>query len=234
MIYGFHPVRELLRHRPQTVFEVLIAARPGKRRSEIEDLCQRHGLSVRGVAFEDLGPRDQGRVHNGFAARQREESEAAESRGDEGLLVLVEDVQDPRNLGALVRVAEGAGVGKMMIRDRGSAPLSATVGKTSAGAVEWLPIERVVNSARTLEALKKEGYWVYGADPSGEPPWSIDLTGKVVLCLGGEGKGLRRHTRESCDALIGLPMLGKVESLNIATAAAAVLYEAVRQRLKKT
>ena len=186
---------------------------------------------MRSVAFEDLGPRNQGRVHNGFAARQRDDAEAAPSGGDSDLLVLVEDVQDPRNLGALVRVAEGAGVGRMMIRDRGSAPMSPTVGKTSAGAVEWLPIERVVNSARTLEGLKKEGFWVYGTDPSGEPPWSIDLTGKVVLCLGGEGTGLRRHTRESCDALIGLPMRGRVESLNIATAAAAVLYEAVRQRL---
>jgi 23S rRNA (guanosine2251-2'-O)-methyltransferase len=231
LLYGFHPVRELLRHRPEMVFEVLIAARPGKRRSEIEDLCQQHHLSVRSVAFEDLGARDQGRVHNGFAARQREDPKTAKSHGDSDLLVLVEDVQDPRNLGALIRVAEGAGIGRMMIRDRGSSPLSPTVAKTSAGAIEWLPIERVVNSSRTLEGLKKEGFWVYGTDPAGEPPWSIDLTGKVVLCLGGEGSGLRRHTRESCDALIGLPMRGQVESLNIATAASAVLYEAVRQRL---
>ena len=232
MIYGFHPVRELLRHQPETVSEVLVAAKPGKRRSEIEGLCRRHGLPLKVVAVSSLGV--PGKVHNGFAARSKAVAKPAaastEGSGDSGLLVLAEDVQDPRNLGALVRVCEGAGVGRLMVRDRGSAPLSATVAKTSAGALEWLDVERVVSSARAIEKLKEEGYWVYGAHPDGVPPWEIDFSDKVVLCLGGEGSGLRRHTRESCDGLVGLPMRGRVESLNIATAAAALLYEAVRQR----
>jgi 23S rRNA (guanosine2251-2'-O)-methyltransferase len=103
--------------------------------------------------------------------------------------------------------------------------------KTSAGASEWLQVERIPNTARALEALREEGYWIYGADAEGEAPWTVDLKGKVVLCFGGEAKGLRRLSRERCDALVGVPMRGKVESLNVATAAAAVLYEAVRQRL---
>jgi len=127
-------------------------------------------------------------------------------------------------------VCEGAGVGKVLIRDRGSAPLSPAVARTAAGATEWLAIERIPNTARAVEELKREGFWVYGADASGDPPWTVDLSGKVVLCFGGEEKGLRRRSREICDGLVGLPMRGQVGSLNLATAAAAVLYEAVRQR----
>ena len=145
-------------------------------------------------------------------------------------MVVVEDIQDPRNLGALLRVCEGAGVGKVLVRDRGSAPLSAVAVKASAGAAEWIPIERVTNTARALEDLKRDGYWVYGAAAGGDPPWELDLKGKVAIVLGGEEKGLRTLTRERCDRLIGLPMRGQVESLNLSTAASAVLYEAVRQR----
>ncbi|HEX5757896.1 MAG TPA: RNA methyltransferase [Thermoanaerobaculia bacterium] len=144
--------------------------------------------------------------------------------------MLVEDVQDPRNLGALLRVCEGAGVGRVLVRDRGSAPLTPAVVKTAAGAAEWLAVERIVNPAQSLEALKAEGFWVYGAAQGGEAPWNVDLTGKVVLCLGGEERGLRARTRGLCDRLVGLPMRGRLESLNLATAAAALLYEAVRQR----
>ena len=101
------------------------------------------------------------------------------------------------------------------------------------GVVEWLAIERIPNTAQGLERLKAEGFWVYGTDAEGVPPWTLDLTGKVVLCLGGEEKGLRARTRQLCDHMIGLPMRGRVGSLNIATAAAAVLYDAVRQRWKR-
>ena len=144
--------------------------------------------------------------------------------------MLVEGVQDPRNLGALLRVCEGAGVGRVLIRDRGSAPITPTVVHTSAGATEWLEIERFTNTAQVLEELKKDGFWIYGAVEGGQAPWTIDLTGKVVLCVGGEDKGLRARTRKLCDALVGLPMRGRIESLNLATAGAALLYEAVRQR----
>ncbi|HVT60882.1 MAG TPA: RNA methyltransferase [Thermoanaerobaculia bacterium] len=244
-LYGFHPVREALRHRPHQVRRVLVsAARRGRRREEIEELCNRHGLPCEVVA--ELALRAlAGPAHNGMAAELREGIGvrgavagardsgglgAAAEDGDPDLVVLLEDVQDPRNLGAVLRVCEGAGVGRVLIRDRGSAPLTPTVAKTSAGASEWLPIERVTNSAVTLTLLKDAGFWAYGSDPAGQPPWEIDLTGKLVLCFGGEEKGLRARTRDLCDGSVGLPMRGRIGSLNLATAAAAVLYEALRQR----
>jgi 23S rRNA (guanosine2251-2'-O)-methyltransferase len=229
LLYGFHPVREVLRHRPHEVARVLVAGgRTGKRRDEIEELCRRHRVALEVLPERALAALA-GPAHNGFAAEVREG--AGEAAGaDADLLVLVEDVQDPRNLGALLRVCEGAGVGRVLVRDRGSAPLTPAVVKTAAGAAEWLAVERIVNPAQSLERLKAEGFWVYGAAEGGEAPWNVDLTGKVVVCLGGEEKGLRARTRQLCDRLIGLPMRGRVESLNLATAAAALLYEAVRQR----
>ena len=205
------------------------ASRTGRRREEIEEACRRHRVPFVVVperALADLA----GPAHNGMAAEVREAEAAPRAGGDAELIVLLEDVQDPRNLGALLRVCEGAGVGQVLIRDRGSAPVSPTVAKTSAGATEWLEIERITNTATEIERLKEQGFWVYGTDAEGEPPWEVDLTGKVVLCLGGEEKGLRSRTRQLCDRMIGLPMRGRVDSLNIATAAAAVLYDAVRQR----
>ncbi|HEX2253546.1 MAG TPA: RNA methyltransferase [Thermoanaerobaculia bacterium] len=258
LLYGFHPVREALRHRPHQVQRVMIASRRGGARlREVQDLCRRHRVELVELSEHDLSARTgQGAaVHNGFAAelhgaglhgaglhgaerhdgaaspaaRPRPPAPAAIPR-DPDLVVLVEDVQDPRNLGALVRVCEGAGTGRLLVRDRGSAPMSPVAVKASAGASEWLPVERITNSAQALEALKADGYWVYGLAPGGDPVWELDLTGKVVLCFGGEEKGLRQRTAGLCDRLAGLPMRGRVESLNLSTAAAAVLFEAVRQR----
>lgn len=230
-LYGFHPVRELLRHRPQSALEVLVARRrDGKRAREIEELCRRHRIPLIEVAEGELRRLAGSASHNGFGARLRAAPDAGDATGDPDLRVLVEDVQDPRNLGALLRVAEGAGVGRVLVRDRGSAPLTPAVVRTSAGAGEWLDVERITNSAREIERLKEEGFWVYGAAAGGDPPWECELTGKVLLCLGGEEKGLRERTRKLCDRLLGLPMRGRLASLNLATAAAALLYEAVRQR----
>jgi 23S rRNA (guanosine2251-2'-O)-methyltransferase len=233
ILYGYHPVREALRHRPQEVLRVFVSSsRTGKRREEVEDLCRRHHVPFEVIPDRVLSERA-GPAHNGMAAEVRESaaaSLAAMAAADPELVVLLEDVQDPRNLGAVLRVCEGAGVGRVLIRDRGSAPVSPTVAKTSAGASEWLEIERITNTAAEVERLKKQGYWVYGTDADGEPPWDIDLTGKVLILLGGEEKGLRTRTRQICDRMIGLPMRGRVGSLNISTATAAVLYEAVRQR----
>jgi 23S rRNA (guanosine2251-2'-O)-methyltransferase len=231
-LYGYHPVREALRHRPHELARVLVsAARGGRRREEIEEACRRHRVRFEVVPERALAE-IAGPAHNGMAAEVRPGAAAPPpaAGADAGLVVLLEDVQDPRNLGAVLRVCEGAGVGRVLIRDRGAAPVSPTVAKTSAGATEWLEIERVTNSGLEIERLKEEGFWVYGTDPAGDPPWEIDLSGKVVLCFGGEEKGLRARTRQLCDRMIGLPMRGRVGSLNIATSAAAVLYEAVRQR----
>ena len=212
---------------------MLISVRDGRRRREIERLCLRHGVDLEQVSTAQLDQGASSSVHNGFAALRREAGKvvSAARRGDSLLRVLVEDVQDPRNLGALIRVCEGAGVGHLLVRDRGSSPLTPAAIKTSAGASEWLPPERIVNSAQHIEALKADGFWVYGAAAEGVPPWEVDLVGPVLLCFGGEEKGLRSRTLGLCDAVIGLPMRGRVASLNLATAASAVLYEALRQRM---
>lgn len=235
---GFQPVREVLRSHPHEVVEVVIGRAPGERRRMIEGLCARHGVPVRSVTTADLRSRLEAAGVDHVAARGFAVCLAPLRRGgtplapaDPELLVLVEDVQDPRNLGALLRVCEGAGVGRVLIRDRGSAPLSVAVAGTAAGAVAWLDVQRIVNSAREIERLKQDGFWVYGADATGDAPWTVDLSGRIVLCIGGEARGLRRRTRSLCDGLLGLPMRGHVESLNLSTAAAALLYEAVRQRL---
>lgn len=232
LIFGYHPVHEALRHRPQGIARVLVGERRrGQRRDQIQELCRRHQVRLQIVGEKELSDLTGG-VHNGFAAEVEAESGIEGSGGrDHDLVILLEDVQDPRNLGAILRVCEGAGVGKVLIRDRGSAPISSTAVKAAAGATEWLDIERVVNAANTISDLKQQGFWVYGTDSAGRPPWEIDLSGKVVICLGGEAKGLRARTRGLCDEMIGLPMRGVVESLNVSAAASAVIYEAVRQRL---
>lgn len=228
-IFGFHPVREALRQSPPEVTRVWVAAhRAGRRVEEILGLCREAGVEVLRVPAADLDRLAAG-VHNGFVAEVRRPERRA-GAGDPDLVVLVEDVQDPRNLGAILRVCDGAGVGRVLVRDRGSAPLSAAAVKASAGAAESVPVERFPNTASVLAELKGAGYWVYGSAAEGEAPWEADLSGKVVLCLGGEEKGLRPRTRELCDRLLGLPMRGRVASLNVASAAAALLYEAVRQR----
>ena len=231
IVAGFHPVREALRHRPHAVRRVLASyARGGQRLREIEDLCRRHHVACERVAPAALAALGVA-VHNGFAAELAPEpARTAGGSGDPGLVVLLEDVQDPRNLGAILRVCDGAGVGRVLVRDRGSAPLSPLVARTAAGATEWVSVERITNTAQELERLKADGFWIYGAAEGGVPPWQLDLSGKVALCLGGEENGLRQRTRDLCDGLVGLPMRGKVESLNVATAASALLYEAVRQR----
>ena len=233
LIYGFHPVQEALRHRPHEIDRVLVSGRSSQRRQEIERLCRRHQVLCELLSDRALSRRTGG-VHNGFAAELRAAVVGRpQTPADPELMALLEDVQDPRNLGALIRVFEGAGVSRILIRDRGSAPVSPVVMRTSAGAAEWLEIERVTNAAQEIERLKKEGFWVYGADPRGVPPWKLDLTGKLLFCFGGEEKGLRPRTRRLCDRLAGLPMRGRIASLNVSAAAAALMYEAVRQRTAK-
>ena len=231
LIFGFHPVREALRHDPHRVERVLVCKGPSnRRRRELEELCRRSSVKLVQITDGELSRKVPG-VHNGFAAEISDPTpDEIESTFDTDLVVLLEDVQDPRNLGAILRVCEGAGVGRVLIRDRGSAPLSATVVKASAGASEWLNVERITNSGAEIERFKSQGFWVYGAHAEGRPAWDVDLSGKVVLCFGGEANGLRSRTRELCDELVALPMRDRIESLNVSAAAAATLFEAVRQR----
>ncbi len=152
-------------------------------------------------------------------------------RAENALLVALDQVQDPRNLGAVARSAEAAGAAGLIIPERRSATITAAACKASAGAVEHLAIAHVRNLADWLGEAKQAGFWIWGADAEAkQAPWDVDLSGPTVLVLGGEGKGLRPRVASACDGLVALPQRGKIDSLNVSAAAAALLFEAVRQR----
>jgi 23S rRNA (guanosine2251-2'-O)-methyltransferase len=152
-------------------------------------------------------------------------------RREGALLVALDQVQDPRNLGAVCRSAEFAGAAGVVVPERRSAEVTAVACKASAGAVEHLEVARVRNLADWLGAAKEAGFWIWGADAdAGDAPWSADLSGPTVLVLGGEGKGIRPRVASACDGLLALPRAGSIDSLNVSAAAAALLFEAVRQR----
>lgn len=157
----------------------------------------------------------------------------ARSRGEAPFLLLLDELQDPQNVGALIRTADAAGVHGVLLPVRHSCPLNAVVAKTSAGAVEYVPVVQIGNVTQTLEKLKKQGFWVVGADMAGNICYDADLTGPIVVVVGAEGKGLGRLVRESCDILVRLPMFGGVNSLNAGAAGAVLMYEVVRQRLAR-
>ncbi len=150
---------------------------------------------------------------------------------ENALLIALDQVQDPRNLGAVARSAEAAGAAGLVIPERRSAAVTAVTCKASAGAVEHLAIAHVRNLADWLAEAKEAGFWIWGADAEAEQaPWDVDLSGPTVLVMGGEGKGLRPRVASACDGLIALPQRGRVDSLNVSAAASALLFEAVRQR----
>jgi 23S rRNA (guanosine2251-2'-O)-methyltransferase len=152
-------------------------------------------------------------------------------RRPDALIVALDQVQDPRNLGAVCRSAEFAGAAGVVVPERRAAEVTAVTCKASAGAVEHLEIAHVCNLADWLAEAKAAGFWIWGADAdASEAPWAVDLTGPTVLVLGGEGKGIRPRVASACDGLVALPKLGEVDSLNVSAAAAALLFEATRQR----
>lgn len=158
----------------------------------------------------------------------------AQEKNEPPFLVLLDEIEDPHNVGAILRTADATGVHGVLIPKRRSCPLSATVAKTSAGAVEYVPVARIGNVTQTLEGLKKQGLWVVGADMDGDKNYyETDLTGPVVLVVGSEGKGIGRATKEHCDILVRIPMVGKITSLNASVACSLLLYEILRQRQTK-
>ena len=156
---------------------------------------------------------------------------AAREKGEAPLLVVCDEISDPHNLGAIIRTAECAGAHGVIIPKRRSAGLTSIVGKTSAGAVSFLPVARVANLPATLKELQRQGVWVFGADAGADKPlYKADLKGPAAIVIGSEGDGMGRLVRECCDFLVGIPLKGHIQSLNASNAAAILLYEAVRQR----
>ena len=230
-----HPVEEAVASRPRQIEWVMLdSGRRDRRIRELEASCRREGVLIRRADRVSLDRAAGGADHQGVVARlavraYRDEEEALGGVPGQRFLLVLDGVEDPQNLGAVLRVAEGAGAG-VVVPERGSAPLSEAVARSSAGAVERVPVYRAGNLRRFLDHLRDEGFRVIGLDPSGIELYGIDLTGDLVLVLGGEGRGMRRLVREGCDQLAKLPMRGRLASLNVATAASAAAYEAVRQR----
>ncbi len=154
----------------------------------------------------------------------------AEERGEPPFLIIADELEDPHNLGAILRTAECSGAHGVIIPRRRAVGLTYAVGKASAGAVEYVPVARVTNLVKTIEDLKKRGVWVYAADMDGEPWCGVDYRGPVALVIGSEGSGVSRLVRENCDFVISLPMLGKINSLNASVACGVLCYEIARQR----
>ena len=158
----------------------------------------------------------------------------AREKGENPLIVVCDEISDPHNLGALLRTADATGVHGILIPKRRSVSLNATVAKTSAGAVEYVPVARIGNIAQTLKKLKEKGFWVAGADMDGEKAYyEADLTGPLVLVVGSEGRGMSRLTKDACDFIVSMPMVGRINSLNASVAGSILMYESMRQRLQK-
>ena len=241
--YGVHAVRVLLERTPQRVRRVLLATgKEAGRLAEIRTLAARAGVSVVSVDEASLDKLADGGRHQGVLAEVAARSgdpetqleEALEAAGEKPLLLVLDGVQDPHNLGACLRSADAAGVAAVIApRDR-AAGLTPVVRKVAAGAAETVPFVAVVNLARTLRELKERGVWLVGTDDSADKSlYEVDLQGPLALVMGSEGEGMRRLTRECCDQLVSIPMAGAVESLNVSVATGVVLFEAVRQRRKK-
>lgn len=240
LIHGMHAVRSAMRFDPTGVVEVWVErSRKDQRMRQLRDELSRAGARIQEVPRRELDRLSEGASHQGVVIRYRgpepQGLDALEARLDAmaeaPFLLILDQVQDPHNLGACMRTADAAGVHAVIApRDR-AVGLTATVHKVASGATANVPFYQVTNLARTLDALKQRGVWLVGAaEQAEEPPWALDLSGPIGIVMGSEEDGLRRLTREACDFLTRLPMAGTVSSLNVSVATGVLLYEAVRQR----
>jgi 23S rRNA (guanosine2251-2'-O)-methyltransferase len=242
-ITGIHAIREAL-EAGRPFDRILIAkGRQDTRVEEIVQLARERGIAVR---FEDRSQLDRlanAKDHQGVvalaAARPPSTLEdvlaaANHAKGHGGLIVLLDGVEDPHNLGAIIRTALAAGAHGIIIPERRAVGITDTVARASAGALSHLPVAKVTNLVRTMEELKEKGYWLVGLDEESEKSYTeVDYTSPTGIVLGGEGKGLHELTRKRCDFVVSLPTTGPVKSLNVSVAAGVVLFEAVRQRHSK-
>jgi 23S rRNA (guanosine2251-2'-O)-methyltransferase len=234
-ICGVHAVYEALASDRLPIERIHVAreSRSAKLK-EILDLARDRGVPIRWEERPVIDRMAEGAVHQGIIAISAALSYADFDvlfKPETPLVVVLDGVEDPHNLGAVMRTAEACKAAGVVVPERHSAPLSATVVKASAGASSYIPVVRVKNLVNAIDEMKERGLWVVGLDPAGSKDWTaFDYKGPVAVVLGGEHRGLRRLVRERCDVLVRLPMLGKIASLNISVAAGVVLYEVVRQR----
>lgn len=241
IIYGTHAVRHAIKKTPGAVLELWV--QDGKHNSrEITGILQMAGaaeISIQHVSRDAMDKISDGGVHQGILIRRRArtgnitdlDSLLHTIKDTTPLLLVLDGIQDPHNLGACIRTANATGVAAVIIPKDRAVSLNETVRKIASGAAEHTPVITVTNLARTLEQIKQQGIWCFGlAEEAGEEVYATDLTVPLALVLGAEGKGLRQNTRNHCDKLVKIPMAGEVESLNVSVATAVCLYEALRQR----
>jgi 23S rRNA (guanosine2251-2'-O)-methyltransferase len=240
LIYGIHAVEEALASRGRGFEYVAVAAGRGDKRLEkIARLCRTGGVPVRVIPRDQLSRLANTSSHQGVIAVTAEKQYSDlddvlnNKRAQYSFVIVLDGVEDPHNLGAIIRTAEGAGADGIVVPERRAAGITATVVKTSAGASEYLPIAKVTNISRTIDEIKARNIWVVGLEErAGQFYDQLDYKMDCALVLGAEGHGLHQHVREKCDHLVSIPMLGRVASLNVSVAAAVVMYEVGRQRRK--
>ena len=234
ILSGIHPVAEALR--AQHPLERLLVAQGagGPRLQEIIDLARRASIPVRFEPRSSLDRLAGTSAHQGVVALGAARKYAGlDSAASSELAVVLDGVEDPHNLGAIIRTAHAAGAGSVIIPERRAAPVTDVVAKAAAGALEHIPVVRVTNINRTLEELKERGFWIYGLDERGTEDYDrVDYASPAALVLGGEGKGLHEQVRKHCDLLVRIPLAGKISSLNVSVAAGIVLFEWKRRRSK--
>ncbi|MGN0621439.1 MAG: 23S rRNA (guanosine(2251)-2'-O)-methyltransferase RlmB [Porcipelethomonas sp.] len=239
IICGRNPVLEALRS--GAAVDTVYVNGQGGILGKIRSMARESGAVIKEVNNQKLDQLSGGRAHQGVAAvaacgeyvSLEDILAVSEKKGTNPFIIICDEIEDPHNLGAIIRTAEAAGADGIIIPKRRSASLNATVFKTSAGAASWLPVARVSNLAAAVDELKKRGVWIYGTDASGDDYDGADLKGSIALVIGSEGFGMGRLIKEKCDFLLKLPMNGKITSLNASVAAGIFMYEAVRQRNKK-
>lgn len=233
-IYGINPAIEALR--AGRMLELWARADAGGRVADVVGHAGQNGIPVHRVAAGELERLAPGAVHQGVVAeveapRRCTVEELVRDAGTAPLLLVLDGIEDPRNLGAVARTAEAAGVDGLIYQRRRAASLGPTAAKAAAGALAHLRLAQVVNIARALSELKRLGVWTVGLDDTSDRTYdSLDLTDPTAFVLGAEGRGLRRLVRERCDWVVSIPMRGRVSSLNVSVAAGVALFEAVRQR----
>jgi len=240
IIFGIHAVEEALAARGRGFEYVALASGRGDARlQKVAQLCRSAGVPVRTMPRDQLTRLARTANHQGVVAVAAEkrysdlEDLLAHKRAQHAFLIVLDGIEDPHNLGAIIRTAEGAGADGIVIPERRAVAVTATVVKASAGASEYLPVAKVTNIGRTLEELKEHNIWTVGLDERGDKSYDqLDYKMDCALVLGAEGHGLHEQIRKKCDFLVSIPMLGKVPSLNVSVAAAIVMYEVARQRRK--
>jgi 23S rRNA (guanosine2251-2'-O)-methyltransferase len=242
LIYGINPVTEALKARGRLLEWVGVTKeRHDLRLQRIVEDCRKQGVAVRFLTRQEIERMTHDHGHQGVlavtSAKHYNDLDdlLAEKKGSHSLIVVLDGIEDPHNLGAILRTADAAGADGVVIPERRAVGVTAAVAKASAGASEHLRIAKVTNIARTLEELKSKNLWTVGLDERGTQRYdALDYKMDCAVVLGAEGKGMHDLVRKKCDFLISIPMLGKVPSLNVSVAAAVVLYEIVRQRRQKS